>query len=112
MKKRLEKPSYPSLIAETNHSLMNSPIIDKDVWKRIVDEVLTKFNGIGQYLDNPLTTKVAEELQKKHSYLTLRGWKFVRASIEKALSHIDSDCDKAKLILTEAKEMLELERES
>ena len=42
-------------------------IVNIKTWKYIVDEVLTKFNGIGQYLDNPQTTAIAEELQRKYS---------------------------------------------
>ena len=38
---------------------------DFRTWKYIVDAVLTEREDIGQYIDNPWTTKVAEKLQKR-----------------------------------------------
>lgn len=38
---------------------------DLRTWKYIVDDVLTEREGIGQYIDTPWTTEVAEKLQKR-----------------------------------------------
>ena len=44
----------------------NTDFSDLRTWKYIVDYVVTKWCGIGQYLDNPRLTTIAEELQKKY----------------------------------------------
>ena len=36
------------------------------IWKYIVDMVLTERDGIGQYLDNPDTERIAKKLQEKY----------------------------------------------
>lgn len=40
-------------------------LTDLRTWKYIIDAVLTEREGIGNYLDNPWTTEVAEKLQKR-----------------------------------------------
>lgn len=42
-----------------------SETTDLKIWKYIVDAVLTEREGIGQYIDSPWTTEVAEKLQKR-----------------------------------------------
>ena len=44
----------------------NTDFSDLRTWKYIADYVLTRWCGIGQYLDNPYLTTIAEELQKKY----------------------------------------------
>ena len=41
-------------------------VTDIRTWKYIADYVVTKWCGIGQYLDSPRLTTIAEELQKKY----------------------------------------------
>ena len=44
----------------------SSDFSDIRIWKYIVDMVLTEQNGIGQYLDNPDTERIAKKLQEKY----------------------------------------------
>lgn len=43
-----------------------SDFSDLRIWKYIVDMVLTEKNGIGNYLDNPDTERIAKKLQEKY----------------------------------------------
>lgn len=48
------------------------------IWKYIVDAVLTEKDGIGQYLDNPDTERIAKKLQEKYGNIEKQGecsWK-------------------------------------
>ena len=42
-------------------------ISDLRTWQYIVSDVLTKYNGIGQYLDNGLCRKIAKDMQNEWS---------------------------------------------
>lgn len=43
------------------------------VWKYIVDMVLTEKDGIGNYLDNPDTERIAKKLQEKYGNIEKQG---------------------------------------
>lgn len=71
---------------------------DLRTWKYIVDAVLTEREGIGQYLDSPWTTEVAEKLQKRFGNCgqkpteakDLRTWKYLIEDINGEDYGIDS----------------------
>lgn len=41
---------------------------DLQTWLKIVDKVLTEFQGIGQYLDNPICQEIANMLREKYCF--------------------------------------------
>ena len=58
---------YNAAIAWLEKKGEQKPVEPTDLrtWKYIVDAVLTEREGIGQYIDSPWTTEVAEKLQKR-----------------------------------------------
>ena len=50
-----------------------SDFSDIRVWKYIVDMVLTEKDGIGNYLDNPDTERIAKKLQERYGNLEKQG---------------------------------------
>lgn len=52
------------------------------IWKYIVDMVLTEKNGIGNYLDNPDTERIAKKLQEKYGNIEKQGEKKPADKIE------------------------------
>jgi hypothetical protein len=51
----------------------SSDFSDIRTWKYIVDMVLTEKDGIGNYLDNPDTERIAKKLQEKYGNIEKQG---------------------------------------
>ena len=68
---------------------------DLKTWKYIIDAVLTKEHGIGQYLDNGRTEIMAKELQDRFGNIAKAAWsKEDEKYYDSALWHIKNSCKK------------------
>lgn len=52
----------------TENTFTNKEMNDLRTWKYIADSVLTKWLGIGQYLDNPQLEVIAKYLQERYAF--------------------------------------------
>ena len=74
----------------------NTDFSDLRTWKYIADYVVTKWCGIGQYLDNPRLTTIAEELQKKY-YLEQKQSEQILANSEKTCKDEQKPIDEIQI---------------
>jgi len=54
-------------LKKIDHQSSQWNILDYRTWQYIVSDVLTKYNGIGQYLDDEFCRKIAKYMQENWS---------------------------------------------
>lgn len=77
-----------------------SDFSDLRVWKYIVDMVLTEKDGIGQYLDNPDTERIAKRLQERYGNIEKQG-ESPRTNIEIPFGAADSELQEVSYYIPE-----------